>query len=486
MHRFATLISIVCSGLILTLSQCSSKINTPTSSAETEPMLIVDPPPPDSMEIAANLFTEYCSSCHGANAKVFADRSWSEGSDRASLINSIKYGIVENGMPAFDTTFTESEVNALADYIVQGIKDRESYKDITNPTPKYYQTLSHKLQVDTVATSADIPWGIKVDKNGTLYYTDRSGEFYIQEQGKSAVEIQNIPDVWEYGQGGLLDVALHPDFEQNNIIYLSYSKKQSGTSKGTTAVAMGTLQGDKLVNVKDIFVALPYVNTKYHFGSRIVFDNANYIYVSVGDRGKRDDHPQFLTNSCGKIHRLHLDGSIPEDNPFVNQEDAIQSIWSYGHRNPQGLIYDPAKDEIWENEHGPRGGDELNLIQKGQNFGWPLVSYGINYNGTVFTNETHREGFIDAKQTWVPSIAPSGMAQITGNNFPGWEGNILTGSLRFDYVSMDVVDANGSLISEERILEGIGRVRSIEMGQDGYLYVGVEEPGRILKVSVAN
>ena len=485
MQLHTYLITLVCSALILTLSQCSSKINTPKSTAETEPMLIIDPPPTDSMQIAAAIFIDYCSSCHGANAKVFADRSWKEGSDKASLIRSIKVGIIDKGMPAFDTTFTDSEVNALAEYIIQGITTRESYTEVTNPTPKYYQTKTIKLQVDTVATSAEIPWGIKVDKNGTLYYTDRSGELYVQESGKSPVQIQNVPDVWEYGQGGLLDVALHPDFEQNSMIYLSYSKKEKGTLKGTTAVAMGRLEGNALANVKDIFIALPYVDTKYHFGSRIVFDNDGYMYISVGDRGKRDDHPQFLTNSCGKIHRLHLDGSIPADNPFVDQEDAIKSIWSYGHRNPQGLIYDVTKDEVWENEHGPRGGDELNLVQKGQNFGWPIVSYGINYNGTTFTNETQRDGFIDAKQTWVPSIAPSGMAQVTGTNYPGWNGNILTGSLRFDYVSMNVVDADGNHLTEERILEGIGRVRSIEMGQDGYLYVGVEEPGRILKVSVA-
>ena len=215
----------------------------------------------------------------------------------------------------------------------------------------------------------------------------------------------------------------------------------------------------------------------------MIFDKDGYLFITIGDRARRDEHPQSLTNSCGKIHRLHDDGRIPNDNPFVDQPSAIPCIWSYGHRNPQGLIYNVSTDEIWETEHGPRGGDELNLIHKGLNYGWPIISYGLNYNGTTFTQITEKGGMEQPSLYWTPSIAPSGMALVTGSNYGAWEGNILAGSLRFNYVSRVAIEG-GKVTGEERVLEGIGRVRAVEMGQDGYLYISVESPGRILKVTI--
>lgn len=473
------------------LATCNQQLSTAknasqTTSSEIEPQLIVDPPSPTAqnpMAEAEQNFKTYCSGCHGANANVFVDRKWQNGNDRASLIKSIKSGLIQDGMPAFDTTFTSTELEEMTDYLLKAIAQRSTYKTDTQKTPKYSKTNDYHLVIDTVATDAIIPWGLKVDEQGTLYFTDRNGDFYIKKSTGQSTKIKGIPEVWEHGQGGLMDIALHPEFNSNQTLYLTYSKQKPGTNLGTTVLVTAQLAGDQLINVNQLFEALPYVDTKYHFGSRIVFDGNGHLYLSVGDRGKRDEHPQFLTNDCGKIHRLQLDGIIPKDNPFKDELGNPLSIWSYGHRNPQGLIYDAVTNTLWDNEHGPRGGDELNLIKKGENYGWPIVSYGINYNGTTFTNLTSQEGMFDAKTTWVPSIAPSGMAIIDSPIFSLWKGDILTGSLRFDYISKVKIKDN-TVIDEERILEGIGRVRCVEMGRDGYLYVGVEEPGRILKVSV--
>ena len=480
--KLLTFFSLLTLGLT-TCNQQLSQANT-TAKVENEPVLIVDPPPVfnETAEAEKN-FKTYCSGCHGATADVFVDRRWQHGNDRQSLITSIKSGIIKDGMPAFDTTFTASELEGITDYILKAIAQRSTYKTETQKTPKYSTSNDYTLVIDTVATEADIPWGIKVDAQGTLYYTDKKGDLYIKKKDSEAISITGVPEVWDHGQGGLMDIALHPQFEDNQTLYLSYSKKKSRENQGTTVLVSAQLNGNQLNNVKQLFEALPYVDTKYHFGSRIVFDQEGHLYLSVGDRGKRDEHPQFLTNDCGKIHRLMIDGSIPDDNPFQDDLGNPLSIWSYGHRNPQGLIFNQTTHTVWETEHGPRGGDELNLIQKGKNFGWPVVSYGINYNGTTFTDLTSQEGMVDAKTTWVPSIAPSGMAIIDSPMFSKWEGNILTGSLRFDYISRVEIQ-NNEVVKEERILEGIGRVRAVEMGRDGYLYIGVEEPGRILKISV--
>jgi glucose/arabinose dehydrogenase len=205
------------------------------------------------------------------------------------------------------------------------------------------------------------------------------------------------------------------------------------------------------------------------------------MYFSIGDRGKRDRFPQTLDNSNGKVHRLFDDGRIPPDNPFINQEGAVASTYSYGHRNIQGMAMHPVTGAIWTHEHGPKGGDEVNIIEKGQNYGWPVISYGINYNGTKFTNITAKEGMLQPNIYYVPSIAPCGMAFVTSDKYPGWENNLLIGSLRFKYLERCVIE-NDQIVEQERLLEGIGRVRNVKMSPDGYIYVAVEAPGKILKL----
>ena len=299
---------------------------------------------------------------------------------------------------------------------------------------------------------------------------------------RKPVEVKNVPTVRNRGQGGMLDVLLHPDFQNNQWIYLSYSKKNPTGKGATTAVIRAKLVGDELKEIVEVFEALPYNSKSHHYGSRMVFDGEGYLYISVGDRGVRDKNPQSLSNSCGKIHRVHDDGSIPKDNPFYGKNNFVQSIWTYGNRNPQGLAYDRNSDQLWESEHAPRGGDEINLIQKGSNYGWPLISYGINYSGSVFTKKTKQTGMEQPIHYYVPSPALSGLAIVNSDKYPNWEGNLMAGSLRLQYLSRLVVK-NNKMIKEERLLENIGRLRSVEMGKDGYLYIGVERPGYIFRLT---
>lgn len=436
------------------------------------------------MTTAEANYAEYCGGCHGQKMEMFVDRVWKHGSTSEQISKSIKYGIADAGMPAYDTTFTEQELQDLTAYIMTGVKARSSYDSDVVDTPKRFRTRLLNLEVDTVVSEIGIPWGVKVTRDGTIFYTEKKGTLNVQYPDGKRMIISGTPKVAQVGQGGMLDVALHPEFDQNKLLYLSYSKPLADGGSNT-AVVRGRFENDKLVDVIEVFAAVPSVTTRYHFGSRMVFDNDGYLYVTVGDRGKRDDHPQQFDNSCGKVHRLNDDGSIPSDNPYVNQEGAIKSIWSHGHRNPQGMIYMADKDQLWAHEHGPRGGDELNRIIPHTNYGWPIISYGINYNGTTFTDKTEQEGMKQPIRYWIPSIAPSGMAYVNSDTYGAWKGDILSGSLRFNYISRIRLDGD-TVVEEEKVLQDIGRVRSIEMGQDGFLYIGVEDPGRILRVKVVD
>ena len=278
----------------------------------------------------------------------------------------------------------------------------------------------------------------------------------------------------------MLDIALHPKYKENGWIYFTYASSIGEGRGGNTTLMRAKLKGDALVHKEMLYKAVPNSNRGQHFGSRIAFDVENHVYFSVGDRGNRAVNPQNLTKDGGKIYRLNDDGTIPKDNPFVTSANAKKAIYSYGHRNPQGLVMHPFTNEIWSHEHGPKGGDEINIIQKGKNYGWPIVSYGVNYNGTKFTDKTYMEGMERPIHYWTPSIAPTGMAFITSEVYGNWKGNLLVGSLKFQYLSRCILKRN-QVYKEVKLLRCIGRVRAIEQGNDGYIYVGVENLG-ILKL----
>ncbi|MEL6624912.1 MAG: PQQ-dependent sugar dehydrogenase [Bacteroidota bacterium] len=429
---------------------------------------------------ASRNYQTYCASCHGEQLKSFVDRKWTYGKSWNTVFTGIKEGYPDGGMPAYGETFTDKEIAALVNYILTGI-EKTTIKSFQSPTPPQgiIQTQDYKVRIDTVVGGIDVPWGIAFLPDGDMLVTDRQGDFYRFREGEPLHRIGNVPKVRAAGQGGLMDVEVHPQYAQNGFIYLSYSKPKG--AENTTAVLRARLENDRLVDVKEIFEAQPYVSTRHHYGSRLEFDTAGYLYLSVGDRGRREDHPQYLTNACGKIHRIHDDGSIPEGNPFVDQPDAVRSIFSYGHRNPQGLAMNPESGEIWDNEHGPRGGDEINRIEKGKNYGWPVISYGINYNGSKFTDITAKEGMEQPVDYWVPSIGVCGMTFVSGDQFPNWKGDILSGSLRFNYIHRTIMEGN-KVIGEEKLLPNIGRLRTVAMGPDGFVYIGKENPGYVLRL----
>ncbi len=337
---------------------------------------------------------------------------------------------------------------------------------------------------ETVVPDLSIPWGFVFLPDGAMLITEKAGELIHFKDGKKT-KINGLPEIYLRGQGGLLDIELHPDYANNGWLYITHASADGEGEGGNTALLRAKLEGNTLVDVKRLYKAEQNSRRGQHFGSRIEFDNDGYLYFSIGDRGNRDENPQDITRDCGKIYRLNDDGSIPKDNPFVNEENAKTAIYSYGHRNPQGMAKNPNTGEIWVNEHGPKGGDEINIVQKGKNFGWPVISYGVNYSGTKFTDITAKDGMQQPLFYWVPSIAPSGMAFVTSDKYPTWKNNILVGSLKFEYLERLVLE-NNKVVKREKLLEGLGRVRDVHQGPNGFIYAAIENKGIVKIVPNAN
>lgn len=319
------------------------------------------------------------------------------------------------------------------------------------------------------------PWGFVFLPDGSILINEKEGKI-IHYTNNKKIEITGLPEIYVRGQGGLLDIALHPDFKNNGWIYFSYASPKGENNGGNTAIMRAKIKNNILIDKQLLYKAEPNTTKGQHFGSRIVFDKNGYLFFTIGERGARDVNPQDLSKDGGKVYRLNDDGSVPKDNPFINTKGAKKAIWSYGHRNPQGMELHPDTKEIWTHEHGPKGGDEINIIQKGKNYGWPVITYGKNYSGTSITDKTKQKGMEQPLHYWTPSIAPSGMAFINSKKYGDWNGSLLVGSLKFTYLDRCEIK-NGKVVKEERLLDGIGRVRSIEQGPDGFIYVGVENLG---------
>jgi glucose/arabinose dehydrogenase len=342
-----------------------------------------------------------------------------------------------------------------------------------------YRSDEHSFRVVKVVEGLEQPWSLAFLPDGRMLVTEKAGRLRILNQGKlDPKPVEGLPQVTVHGQGGLHDVVLHPDFSKNSLIYVAYAAR--GNDGVGTELARGRLAGHRLEDVQVLFRQSPKGRAGQHFGGRIVFDRAGYLYLTLGDRGERD-RAQRPDDHAGSVIRLHDDGRVPKDNPFTARQGWKPEKFTVGNRNIQGAVLHPQTGMLWTHEHGPQGGDEVNVIRAGVNYGWPVITYGVNYGlGTKIGEGTRKEGMAQPLHYWVPSIAPSGMAFYTGEKFPRWKGDLFVGALR-DRMLVRLRLEGEKVVREERLLQGVlGRIRDVRAGPDGYLYLLTDESSAVL------
>lgn len=430
------------------------------------------------------LYAQNCASCHGddltgAMATNLVDDEWQYAKTGAAIEALIKNGNEDVGMPAFGEQLSDNDISDVHVFI-KSQAGQTKVSAATDSAPVSSDLVKSELWVDNL----DTPWSLVFTSKTEALVTEKlTGELFRIVNGvREDSAISGTPKVNPRSQGGLLDVAIDPDYAQNGWVYLSFAHRLEGEKDvNMTKLVRGHIQDGKWGDEQTLFMAKPehYLSTHHHYGSRIVFDDKGHMFFSVGERGKKD-MAQDVTLPNGKIHRLMRDGTVPKDNPFLDNPKAYPSIFSYGHRNPQGLVF--AHGQVWDTEHGPRGGDELNLIKSGANYGWPVISYGINYSGTVLTPYTHMEGMEQPVSQWTPSIAACGLDVVSGDMFKAWEGFLLAGSLKFEELRL-IELKDGQYVSEKILLKDRGRVRDVTTGPDGAIYAVLNKPGQILRLT---
>ncbi|MDP2136491.1 MAG: PQQ-dependent sugar dehydrogenase [Candidatus Didemnitutus sp.] len=436
------------------------------------------------------IYRDSCADCHGRNlqgglAPSLLDGKWTHGSTDEDLARIIRDG-VPDAMDGFKGEMSEAEIRAMVVYIREHRAGFTTTRQ-TKPLPAgVVASEEHEFRLEIVADGLSTPWAIDFLPDGRMLVTEKPGRLRVIENGRLQPEpVHGIPAVRDAGQGGLLEVAVHPRYAENGWIYLAYSDPalRDGQPVSLTTLVRGRLRDGAWVDQETIWRA-PLEHYRagggVHYGCRIAFDREGYLYFSHGERGRQDD-AQDLRLPVGKIHRLHDDGRVPADNPFVGHAGAFASVWTYGNRNPQGLDFDPRTGLLWETEHGPRGGDELNLIHRGANYGWPLVTHGMNYNGTPITPETSRPGIEPPVVHWTPSIAVCGIDFYTGEKFPRWRHHLFVTALAQQELRR-VVIAGERVTHQEVVLRDIGRLRDVANGPDGFLYLAVNQPDRIVRL----
>lgn len=438
-------------------------------------------------------FTANCATCHGqdlrgGSAKSLVEGNWQNGSDDASIARIIREGDATRGMPAFGETLSDAEIRAMVVLVREKIAQAQTNSFAKPIDGDIVSSVEHKFQFRTITEELKTPWSIAFLPDDRILVTELPGRLRVIERGKLLPDaVAGTPVVRAKGQGGLMTVAAHPDFAQNGWIYLAYSDPATLDNKdvGMTAIVRGRIKDNRWTDEQMIFRAKPehYVQTTVHYGCRLTFDDKGYLYFSIGERGIKE-HAQELSRPNGKIHRLHDDGRIPQDNPFVGQSNAVASIWSYGNRNPQGLVFNRVTGELWETEHGPRGGDELNLIQRGRNYGWPVITYGMDYPGTPITAFTAMEGMEQPVIHWTPSIAVCAMDFYHGKKFPRWQGNLFVTALAQQELRRLEIK-NQRVIKQEVLFKNIGRVREVACSPDGFIYVALNNPDRVVRLEPA-
>ncbi|EDY83795.1 Glucose / Sorbosone dehydrogenase domain protein [Verrucomicrobiia bacterium DG1235] len=429
----------------------------------------------------SELYANNCAACHGANleggqASSLVDDTWIHGRTDSDLARIIREGIPDTTMVPWGTTLSKQKIRSLVIFIREKgqIVAREGLPQNTFlPEDGIFRTAEHAFTLEKVGQGEGILWALEFLPDDTILATQRNGTLWQFKDGQRSA-IAGTPEVWQNGQGGLLEIQKHPDYANNGWIYLAYSENVGGTENdrpaGMTAVVRGRIRDGQWVDQEKIYNAPPHLHTSAgaHFGTRFVFQDG-YLYFGIGDRG-RQNQAQDLSRPNGKIHRIHDDGRVPADNPFLDTKDALPTIWSYGHRNPQGLDLHPETGDMWEVEHGPRGGDETNLIERGLNYGWPVITYGMNYNGTPITDLIEKEGMEQPKHYWVPSIAICGMDFYEGEKFPKWKNNLFVTGMASQELHRLVIK-DGEVVSDEIVLKNQGRLRDVYSAPDGTLYI---------------
>ncbi len=439
---------------------------------------------------AAALYQQYCAQCHGSdldggNSSSLIDGVWQFGDENSYITRNIKHGIPHLGMPSYENSLSDSQIRSLVDYIRE-VEQKEGAEE--PPVPEVVETMDYFMNTETFADNLEIPWAIDFIGEDTALITERPGRLRMVINGKLQAEpVKNTPEVLHEGQGGLLDVAVDPEYRRNGWIYLAYSHAltdyEGDRPPAMTRIVRGKIEDNTWTNEQVLFEAPPetYRTTRHHYGSRIVFDPWGHLYFAIGDRGA-GYQSQDVSLPNGKVHRIYKDGTIPEDNPFLYEGNAMKTVFSLGNRNIQGMAIHPSTGQLWTTEHGPMGGDELNLIEAGKNYGWETITYGRNYNGTIITELTHMPGMEQPNLYWKPSIAVCGLDFYTGDLFEKWENRLLVGALKYEEVRLLQIEED-NVVHEQVIFKGAGRVRDVATGPDGAIYVVLNDPGKVVRLT---
>jgi glucose/arabinose dehydrogenase len=441
-------------------------------------------------------FTNNCAACHGLNlqggsAPSLLTGTWRHGSDDESIARVIREGDLEKGMPAWKAALSDADIRAMVVLLREKIARAQSETNlVAKPIEgEVVASAEHAFRFKTITEDLETPWSIAFLPDDRMLVTELPGRLRIIDHGQLRPQVvTGTPAVRARGQGGMLAVATHPQFKDNGWIYLSFSDP---ATKGTTEVAMtavvrGRIRGNEWTNEETIFRAPreSYLPTAHHYGCRLTFDGQGHLFFSIGERGKAP-MAQDLSVPNGKVHRVRDDGRIPADNPFVGRSNAVPSIWSYGNRNPQGLFFHAPSQRLWQTEHGARGGDELNLIRAGANYGWPVITYGMDYNGTPISALTAQEGMEQPVLHWTPSIAVGSVILYGGQRFPRWRDNLLVASLAQQELRRLVLSGE-RVVRQEVLFRNLGRVRDVAVDPDGLIYVALNKPDKIIRLDPVN
>lgn len=426
-------------------------------------------------------YMSHCSGCHGqamtgGQAGSLVDKVWQYGNSDADIARNITQGIHKVGMPAFQKVFDQDTIRTLVIYLREQEYRHAQLSKAPSPPKASFVSEAYGFGLEELFSGTGRLWGIDLLPNGAILVTQQDGVLWYYEAGKKPYQVKGVPKVRYFSQGGLLDVMSHPNYAKNGWLYLSFSRPEK-VGKSMTEVVRGRIKKGMWTDQETVFSVEDrlLVAAGHHYGSRFAFQD-NYLFFSIGDRGEQTS-AQDLSLPSGKIHRLHDDGRIPKDNPFVDHSRALPSIWSYGHRNPQGLTVDPGTGQLWQTEHGPRGGDELNRIEKGRNYGWPLRSLGMNYDGTLIPWRGDDNALTASVYHWTPSIAVSNLVFYAGNVFPQWQNQLIVASLAKQELHRLEMKAD-TVVRDEIIMQGQGRIRDIAVGRDGFVYIILNPNGK--------